>query len=129
MSYRYGPTCYSVWRSTNRCRNCTSLRALKTGRELRKTEVKDGDLYYITSRPIEILREDGTVFPCVIEMIRMEKGKGMRQDEHHAVLQQVEDLTKLGCNIFQGFYFAQPVPVAAYLERFGEEKAVAAAES
>lgn len=88
MSYRYGPTCYSVWRSTNRCRNCTSLRALKTGMELRKTEVKDGDLYYITSRPIEILREDGTVFPCVIEMIRIEKGKGMHQDEHHAVLQK-----------------------------------------
>lgn len=26
-------------------------------------------------------------------------------------------------------HFSQPVPVAAYLERFGEEKAVAAAES
>ena len=37
-SYAYGPSCYSVWRSTNRCRNCTSLRALKTGMELRKTE-------------------------------------------------------------------------------------------
>ena len=36
-SYEYGPSCYSVWRSTNRCRNCTSLRALKTGMELRKT--------------------------------------------------------------------------------------------
>lgn len=90
-SYHYGPNCYSVWRSTNRCRNCTSLRALKTGMELRKTEVKDGDLYYITSRPIEILRGDGTFFPCVIEMLHIEKGKGMKQDNHHAVLHKGVD--------------------------------------
>lgn len=38
-SYEYGPSCYLVWRSTNRCRNCTSLRALKTGMELHKTEI------------------------------------------------------------------------------------------
>lgn len=87
-SYHYGPNCYSVWRSTNRCRNCTSLRALKTGMELRKTEIKDGDLYYIISRPIEILCEDGAVFPCVIEMLRIEKGKGMTKDNHHAVLHE-----------------------------------------
>lgn len=86
-SYVYGPSCYSVWRSTNRCRNCTSLRALKTGMELRKTEVKDGDLYFITSRPIEILRADDTTFSCVIEMIHIERGKGMKRDGHHAVLQ------------------------------------------
>lgn len=45
-----GESCYSVWRSTNRCRNCTSLRALKTGMELHKTEIKDGDLYFTSSR-------------------------------------------------------------------------------
>ena len=55
--------------------------------ELRKTEVKDGDLYFITSRPIEILRADDTTFSCVIEMIHIERGKGMKRDGHHAVLQ------------------------------------------
>ena len=49
-SCKYGEGCYSVWRSTNRCRNCTSLRALKTGMELHKTEIKDGDLYFTSSR-------------------------------------------------------------------------------
>ena len=87
-SYEYGPSCYSVWRSTNRCRNCMSLRALKTGMELCKTEVKDGDLYFITSRPIEILRADGTTFSCVMELIRIERGKGMKKDGHHAMLQK-----------------------------------------
>lgn len=87
-SYEYGPSCYSVWRSTNRCRSCTSLRALKTGMELCKTEVKDGDLYFITSRPIEILRADGTTVSCVMELIRIERGKGMKKDGHRAVLQE-----------------------------------------
>ncbi|WP_337508596.1 PAS domain-containing protein [Mitsuokella jalaludinii] len=87
-SYEYGPSCYSVWRSTNRCRNCMSLRALKTGMELHKTEIKDGDLYFITSRPIEILRADGTTFSCVMELIRIERGKGMKKDGHRAVLQE-----------------------------------------
>ena len=87
-SCKYGEGCYSVWRSTNRCRNCTSLRALKTGMELHKTEIKDGDLYFITSRPIEILRADGTTFSCIMELIRIERGKGMKKDGHRAVLQE-----------------------------------------
>lgn len=84
----YGPACYSVWHSTNRCRDCTSLRALKTGVELHKTEIKDGDLYEVTSRPVEILRDDELIYPCVIEMIRIRRGKGMKQDHHHAVLHE-----------------------------------------
>ncbi|MDD6381922.1 MAG: EAL domain-containing protein [Selenomonadaceae bacterium] len=84
----YGPDCYSVWHSTNRCRDCTSLRALKTGVELHKTEIKDGDLYEVTSRPVEILRDDELIYPCVIEMIRIRRGKGMKQDHHHAVLHE-----------------------------------------
>lgn len=83
-----GESCYSVWRSTNRCRNCTSLRALKTGMELHKTEIKDGDLYFITSRPIELLLADGTTFSCVMELIRIERGRGMKKDGHHAMLQK-----------------------------------------
>lgn len=84
----YGPACYSVWHSTNRCRDCTSLRALKTGVELHKTEIKDGNLYEVTSRPVEILRDDELIYPCVIEMIRIRRGKGMKQDHHHAVLHE-----------------------------------------
>lgn len=87
-SCKYGEGCYSVWRSTNRCRNCTSLRALKTGMELHKTEIKDGDLYFITSRPIELLLADGTTFSCVMELIRIERGRGMKKDGHHAMLQK-----------------------------------------
>jgi len=74
-SCKYGEGCYSVWRSTNRCRNCTSLCAFKTGMELHKTEIKDGDLYFITSRPIELLLADGTTFSCVMELIRIERGR------------------------------------------------------
>lgn len=84
----YGPDCYSVWHSTNRCRDCTSLRALRTGVELHKTEVKDGDFYEVTSRPVEILRDDEMIYPCVIEMIRIRRGKGIKQDSYHAVLHE-----------------------------------------
>ncbi len=79
---------------------------------LRKTEHQERSRIILRSI-VALARELG--MPTVVEGVE--------------TLQQVEDLTKLGCNIFQGFYFAQPVPVAAYLERFGEEKAVAAAES
>lgn len=79
---------------------------------LRKTEHQERSRIILRSI-VALARELG--MPTVVEGVE--------------TLQQVEDLTKLGCNIFQGFYFSQPVPVAAYLERFGEEKAVAAAES
>lgn len=72
---------------------------------LRKTEHQERSRIILRSI-VALARELG--MPTVVEGVE--------------TLQQVEDLTKLGCNIFQGVYFAQPVPVAAYLERFGEEK-------
>ena len=38
-----------------------------------------------------------------------------RQD---VLSQQVRDLTQIGCDIFQGFYYSRPVPVADFEERF-----------
>ena len=32
--------------------------------------------------------------------------------------QQVRDLTQIGCDIFQGFYYSRPVPVADFEARF-----------
>ena len=31
--------------------------------------------------------------------------------------QQVRDLTQIGCDIFQGFYYSRPVPVADFEAR------------
>lgn len=32
--------------------------------------------------------------------------------------QQVRDLAQIGCDIFQGFYYSRPVPVADFEARF-----------
>ncbi len=36
--------------------------------------------------------------------------------------EQVESLTKMGCNMFQGYYFAKPMPVDAFEEKYRQEQ-------
>ncbi|MBQ9327211.1 MAG: EAL domain-containing protein [Solobacterium sp.] len=65
----YGPYCYSVWNISNRCTNCISLDALETATELEKDEEKDGVIYHILAKPIELELPDGEPYVCVVELI------------------------------------------------------------
>ncbi len=40
--------------------------------------------------------------------------------------QQFHGLMKMGCDIFQGLYFSQPIPVAEHLTRFASSTSDAA---
>ena len=37
-------------------------------------------------------------------------------------LEQVNDLTRMGCDTFQGYYFSRPVSVEEFEERYFKEK-------
>ena len=76
----YGPYCYGVWNISNRCTNCISLQALETEAELDKDETRDGSIYHIHSRPIEIELGDGSFHPCVVEMITVEPAETKNDD-------------------------------------------------
>ena len=52
-------------------------------------------------------------------IIQMSKGLGMPTvSEGVETKEQVEKMSRLGCDIFQGYYFAKPMPAEAFVERF-----------
>ena len=68
---------------------------------LRKTEHQERSRIILRSI-VALARELG--MPTVVEGVETS--------------QQVHDLVKIGCDIFQGFYFSRPIPVADFETRF-----------
>ena len=68
---------------------------------LRKTEHQERSRIILRSI-VALARELG--MPTVVEGVETS--------------QQVRDLTQIGCDIFQGFYYSRPVPVADFETRF-----------
>ena len=70
---------------------------------LRKTEHQERSRIILRSI-VALARELG--MPTVVEGVETS--------------QQVRDLTQIGCDIFQGFYYSRPVPVADFEECFSD---------
>ena len=52
-------------------------------------------------------------------IIQMSKGLGMPTvSEGVETREQLDSMTRLGCDIFQGYYFAKPMPVETFVNRF-----------
>ena len=56
-------------------------------------------------------------------MVEMARKLGMPViTEGVETLEQVNDLTRMGCDTFQGYYFSRPVSVEEFEERYFKEK-------
>ena len=53
-SCQYGRPCHAVWGSNHRCSNCISYQACHTDKERRKQELRNRQLFEITSRPVNL---------------------------------------------------------------------------
>ncbi len=66
---RYGDTCYHAWEQDDRCRSCSSYFAYITGAKKKKNCQFQGDEYQVDSIPLELIQKDGSVLPCILELI------------------------------------------------------------
>ena len=69
----YGCECYDVWKTDHRCSDCSSYKACMSGCRLEKSELFRGTMFHIQSNPVKLRMPDGTLFPCVLEMITGKK--------------------------------------------------------
>ena len=64
----------------------------------------------------------GRLDPGDRALIELSKGLGISVlAEGVERYEEVEELRKLGCTTFQGFYFATPMPASAFVERVTDE--------
>ena len=72
--------CYGIWNSENKCVNCSSAVACKTGCHQEKDELFNDKLFHIKSNPIKIKLSDGGVFNAVVELVSIKEAEGNADD-------------------------------------------------
>ncbi len=71
---RYGPPCYSIWGTLERCTNCTSLDARQRCRRRTKEDILEGEPVGIQSIPVKLAMPGGRELNCVVETICKSEG-------------------------------------------------------
>lgn len=61
-------TCFAVWGKTERCKDCTSLCALKTGKRYTKPEPLHGSMLSVLSSPLTVRDSTGKEHRLVLEI-------------------------------------------------------------
>lgn len=62
-------SCYGIWAAGQKCANCSSAIAKKTGCNQGKTEYFRDNVYNIQSNPIKLKLPDGGIFEAVVELV------------------------------------------------------------
>ena len=97
--------CYGIWNADQKCVNCTSALACRTGCHQAKAESFNDQLYHIQSNPIRLKLPDGGAYDAVVELVSIEQkslnahgvndraaeNKNQRAAQYHA---QHDSLTK-----------------------------------
>ncbi|MCR5420530.1 MAG: GGDEF domain-containing phosphodiesterase [Lachnospiraceae bacterium] len=65
--------CYGIWNSKEKCVNCSSSTACKTGCPQEKSEHFNDDLYHIHSNPVRLKLSEGEFYDAVMELVRIKK--------------------------------------------------------
>ncbi len=69
----YGDCCYGVWESDQRCVNCSSAAACRTGCSREKKEQFQDHIFNIQSNPIKLKLTDGGVYEAVLELVSIRR--------------------------------------------------------
>ena len=77
-------SCYGIWNSEQKCINCSSARACKTGCHQEKAEHFKDDVYFIQSNPVSLKLADGSAFPAVVELVTVEKESKQAANDREA---------------------------------------------
>lgn len=66
-------SCYGIWNAEQKCLNCSSAMACRTGRRQQKAERFQDDVYFIQSNPVKLKLPDGEAFDAVVELVSVEE--------------------------------------------------------
>ncbi len=66
-------SCYGIWHSEQRCINCSSALACRTGCYQEKAEHFKDDFYFVQSNPVKLRLSNGSVHNAVVELVNVEK--------------------------------------------------------
>lgn len=65
--------CYGIWNAEQKCVNCSSALACRTGCRQEKAERFQDQVYFVQSSPVSLKLADGSVYDAVVELVNIEK--------------------------------------------------------
>lgn len=65
-------SCYGIWNAEQKCINCSSATACRTGCRQQKTEHFQDSFYFIQSNPVKLRLSNGSVHDAVVELVNVE---------------------------------------------------------
>lgn len=69
--------CYGIWNANQKCVNCSSALACRTGCHQEKEESFEDRLFHIQSNPVRLKMPDGGSYDAVVELVSIDqKGRG-----------------------------------------------------
>ena len=66
-------SCYGIWNAKQKCINCSSALACKTGCHQEKAEHFKDNYYFVQSNPVKLKLSNGSVYDAVVELVNVEK--------------------------------------------------------
>ena len=66
---RMNQSCYGIWNSNQKCLNCSSALACRTGCHQEKSEQFQDQLFHIQSNPVKLKLPDGGAYDAVMELV------------------------------------------------------------
>ena len=66
-------SCYGIWNAEQKCINCSSALACRTGCHQEKAEHFKDNYYLVQSNPVKLKLSNGSVYDAVVELVNVEK--------------------------------------------------------
>ena len=66
-------SCYGIWNAEQKCINCSSAIACRTGCHQEKAEHFQDNVFFIQSNPVKLKLSDGSIYDAVVELVNIDK--------------------------------------------------------
>ena len=77
-------SCYGIWNAEQKCINCSSAIACRTGCHQEKAEYFQDNVYFIQSNPITLKLSNGSAYDAVVELVSVEEESGRKANDRAA---------------------------------------------
>ena len=77
-------SCYGIWNAEQKCINCSSAMACRTGCHQEKAEHFKDHYYFVQSNPVKLKLENGSVYDAVVELVNVEKESKVPANDREA---------------------------------------------
>ena len=83
-------TCYGIWNAGQKCTNCSSAAACRTGCHQEKAEKFQDKVFHIQSNPVTLKLPDGDSYNAVVELVSISDENGAAEEANDRAAENID---------------------------------------